>query len=486
MRLFAFLLVGCVPQWPEGLLQDPNHDFDGDGFNENQGDCDDNKVAATPEGTELCSDDIDNDCVGGKIGCPTDISSYVCQPGIFAKTYGNNSFPVVSLGKSNNRTQILLGGDEADKVFVLEVSENGDCDARFELTATDGSGMGTAIIEAPGILAENTAVAIGGPAENSLSLAGEVGLYYKEDLQLNGALNPQITLTDDTPTTNFGYSMAIRTTQGSPQQLAIAAPAFDSLSQTPKVYLFNGALEQETDISEAKAVLVGEPASKFGGYTMASDITGDGDTDLMIVESHPKTRVHILTNSGLDGVVEASYESDYSLTTTADIHNFSRDVSMTAGDFDGDGQTDLLFAAMQTNEPCGQIWLIPGGEALQSGDMSVLAVATIDGPDQESEVISSRMIIAAAGDANEDGFADFVLGAAAAGVGNHGEAYLATGPFEGQHYLEFRATPYYDSDPDKYSFGRWVGSVDAMGDSTPELVIAGMDRLFFLPTPLPW
>ena len=41
-----------------------DHDGDGDGYTENQGDCDDSDPLASPEGVEVCDDGIDNDCDG--------------------------------------------------------------------------------------------------------------------------------------------------------------------------------------------------------------------------------------------------------------------------------------------------------------------------------------------------------------------------------------------------------------------------------------
>ncbi len=52
---------------------DPNDvDDDGDGFTENQGDCNDNNRSINPDATEICGDGIDQDCSGMDMNCPTD------------------------------------------------------------------------------------------------------------------------------------------------------------------------------------------------------------------------------------------------------------------------------------------------------------------------------------------------------------------------------------------------------------------------------
>jgi hypothetical protein len=52
---------------------DPNDvDNDGDGYTENQGDCNDNRPAVHPQAEEICGDGIDQDCNGTDMICPPD------------------------------------------------------------------------------------------------------------------------------------------------------------------------------------------------------------------------------------------------------------------------------------------------------------------------------------------------------------------------------------------------------------------------------
>ena len=55
---------------------DPNDtDDDGDGFTENEGDCNDNDSTIYPGAIEICGDGIDQDCNGSDLTCPEDIDN---------------------------------------------------------------------------------------------------------------------------------------------------------------------------------------------------------------------------------------------------------------------------------------------------------------------------------------------------------------------------------------------------------------------------
>ena len=64
MYWLFLLLVSCVSSFgSRDFIDNPNHDWDSDGFTEADGDCDDNQALAYPNADEIC-DGIDNNCDG--------------------------------------------------------------------------------------------------------------------------------------------------------------------------------------------------------------------------------------------------------------------------------------------------------------------------------------------------------------------------------------------------------------------------------------
>lgn len=77
--LLISLFLACFPEIKSSEEQrfqkNPNEDFDGDGFTENEGDCDDQNTSVKPNEEEVC-DGFDNDCNGVVDDNPIDIEIY--------------------------------------------------------------------------------------------------------------------------------------------------------------------------------------------------------------------------------------------------------------------------------------------------------------------------------------------------------------------------------------------------------------------------
>jgi len=68
-------------------------DDDGDGFTENDGDCNDNNSSIHPDAIDVCGDGIDQDCDGTDQVCPEDIARII----LFAQVFIRSRIPSLSL-----------------------------------------------------------------------------------------------------------------------------------------------------------------------------------------------------------------------------------------------------------------------------------------------------------------------------------------------------------------------------------------------------
>jgi hypothetical protein len=114
-------------------------DNDGDGYTEDQGDCDDSDSSIYPGATEICEDGIDQDCDGSDLPGTTEI----CGDGIDQDCDGSD---LVSLSCTDiagnwvgNYTEYHCSGVRVDDVFSMII--NNDCS--FTTYYSFGTSSGT-------------------------------------------------------------------------------------------------------------------------------------------------------------------------------------------------------------------------------------------------------------------------------------------------------------------------------------------------------
>ncbi len=206
--------------------------------------------------------------------------------------------------------------------------------------------------------------------------------------------------------------------------LVIGAKGHDSVSPNAgRVYVFPGGPDLTRD-TRPSLTLDGEAENDFFGQSVSSrgDLNGDGVCDLAVgapFSTQQTGRAYVFL-----GGASASTRPSSTLSGAAPGADFGRSVAI-VGDVNGDGFDDLLVgasSALAGGAPSGRAYLYLGGEPFDT-----TADLTLDGGATGDQF---GRVVAAAGDVNGDGFADFLVGAPRAdamGAADSGAVYLYLG-----------------------------------------------------------
>ena len=279
-----WLVLGCVPGFPPApaFLDNPGHDFDGDGFTEGEGDCADARAETWPGAPEIC-DGLDNDCDGSTD--PTDSEGCVQ----YYYDYDQDGY-----GLSNMNTCECSGSG------YYTATESGDCDD-VDALVNSGAGncglMGTIDVSA----ADGVFTASGAASDFGAwgTIAGG------EDLNQDGWAD-----------------------------LVFSSP--DANSYTGEIYVSYGPhTGGAIDLSvHADVTLTGSgPGAYAGGVNVSSDLSGDGVGDL------------IARDSGIFYVSSIGPGAGQVLPSMAHTVLVPRYPAYWCGsdDWNGDGNDDLAF-----------------------------------------------------------------------------------------------------------------------------------------------
>jgi len=212
--------------------------------------------------------------------------------------------------------------------------------------------------------------------------------------------------------------------------LLVSAPNYDdTYANVGAVYLLHGPFAGEISLGDADAIIVGEAGGDLLGASVSSagDLNNDGMDDILIGATSNDAggsgsgATYLLysplsgTVSLADGDADAKFIGEESGDTARIITN--------AGDVDGDGYNDILIGALLADASGvdrGRAYLFYGP---YGGDTDLsTADVILDGQGDNAWAGTS---VASAGDIDNDGYDDILIGAPSNGAGL---TYLFYGP----------------------------------------------------------
>src|SRR3982751_4450412 len=164
----------------------------------------------------------------------------------------------------------------------------------------------------------------------------------------------------------------------------------------------------------------------------AGDVNGDGFTDLIVGDPSNSSVAQFAGRAYLFvGPLTSDIDTSKAIATiSAEAFGDNLGFSVaSAGDVNGDGFDDILIGARSNDDngiQSGRVYLfygpVSGSLAATSADAIIFGAAF-------NEV---GRAVAPAGDLNDDGFGDIVLGTDAAGTNGRGQVFIFNGPLGGE------------------------------------------------------
>ncbi len=464
-------------------------------------DCDDGDGDIHPDATELCWDGLDRDCDGdaedddqcapiGTIDAPTtDVrvlqgtaSQYLGKSlaGGDADGDGSDDMFLGATGYDSSAGRVYgyagpitagSGGTltSSEAAWTLTGDNSGDLLGSAMVAGDfDGDGLEDLVVSA---LGEDSAAASAGAVYlvGASSLASGAAISTSADAMWTGVYEDE----------GLGTSLAVGDLCGdSGLDLLVGAPGGDRWGATEAgmAYIIdNSQVFDGGSIEDADVVLVGEQLDDEAGVAVAviGDMDADGYDELAI--GAPGSD-HGGTDAGKIWILEGPLSGRVELAVTptvilGDVGDELGSAISGAGDVDGDGYSDLLLGTPEDGNE-GSAWLILGSIHPGYHDSSTRHALLVG----DSRGDDAGTTVAGAGDMDQDGYADILVGAPGhdGGGSGAGAVHLIYGPVSAGSVDLSTADAVIQGTSSGYGLGSaLLGWLDLDGDGYDDMITGG-------------
>jgi formylmethanofuran dehydrogenase subunit C len=246
-----------------------------------------------------------------------------------------------------------------------------------------------------------TDLAVSSPSYSSYT--GRAYLFYNGSIITENASGADVKITGETTSNYFGYSLTAGDFNAD-GRTDLAVGAYGYSSSTGRAYLFYNDGSIPTTAATADIILTGDASSQFGYSLVSGDWNADGKTDLAVGANAITTntgKVYFFSNDGSYPTTAATAD----VTITGETTNNYFGESLTTGDFNTDGKTDLAVGAYGYSTNAGRAYLFYNGSIITENASGADIILT-------GETTSNAFGISlSSGDWNADGRTDLAVGA---------------------------------------------------------------------------